>query len=104
MSEKIEGWKKRLEKKRYQILYLAAMWVGFFALAGWALLPDEVMLTAESAGGVPMAKNTALLANLGLNAFLAGLFWFRPREIVYFVGLCMGCLMSLIPLLNMVVG
>lgn len=104
MAEKIEGWKNSLEKNRYKILYVAAMFVLFLALAGWALLPDEVLLIAENAGGTLMDKNTALVANLALNGFMGALFWFRPREIVYFVGLCMAMLMATIPLLNMMVG
>lgn len=104
MAELVERWKNSLEKHKYKILYVAVMFVLFISLAGWALLPDEVMLIAESAGGVPMEKNSALLSNLVLNGVMVGLFWFRPREIVYFVGLVMAMLLSTIPLLSVFVG
>lgn len=101
MVEKLESWKDTLEKNRYAILYGAAMFTLFCALAGWALLPDQVTLVAE---GELVAKNTALLANIGVTAIFSLFFWRKPRELVYFVALCLGLLVSVTPLLKLIGG
>lgn len=102
MGNMVEGWKNRLERNKFKILYVCGMLILFISLAGWALLPDMVYMTAESMGNPAVAKNTALLLNLGLNGFFLALFTWKPRELVYFIALVMAMLVSTIPLLNMV--
>lgn len=102
MSAMIERWKNNLEKNRWMILYGSAMAILFVSLAGWALLPDQVHMTAEALGNDAIEKNKALLLNLGLVSFFLALFTWKPREIVYFIALVMALIVSTIPLLNMV--
>lgn len=81
-----------LQANRNRLVYGLILLGGLFALAGWALLPDVVALQV---GAVPsVAKNTALLAHLGITWGFTAAFWFRPREIAYFVAACLGVFLS----------
>ena len=42
-----------------------------------------------------VAKESAILANLGLTGLFALLFAWRPKEVVYFVALCLAVLLQL---------
>ncbi len=103
MEQMLNKWKDNLQKNRFMIAYGAAMFILFISLAGWALLPEQVYMTAESMGNDAIPKNRALLYNLGLTSFFMVLFTWKPRELVYFIALVMALLVSSIPLLNLVV-
>lgn len=88
----VERIKDSLQANRGRLTYALGLLGGCLGLAGWALLPDVVALQAEHVPNV--AKNTALLAHLGLTWGFTALFWFRPREIVYFLAACLGVFLS----------
>lgn len=84
--------KDTLQAKRNSIAYTLLLLALFFALAGWATLPE--MVTLQLGQEANIAKNTALLIHLGIGAGFTGLFWWRPREIVYVVAAGLGVLLS----------
>lgn len=91
-----QRWGEALEKRRNVLCYLLLLLAGFGALAGWALLPEQVALFLID--GVPsnfVEKNTALLAHLAISVGFTGVFYWRPREIVYFVAACLGVVLTL---------
>ncbi len=91
----IEGFKDKLQAKRGTILYVLMVAALFFALAGWALLPEQVALRYNNGMLTNyVSKNTALLAHLGISVGFALMFWKWPREIVYLVGSVLGVILS----------
>lgn len=91
-KELFPKWRDWTEKNRNWILYGAVLLTLFGLLAGWNLLPDQVVIQAAAEGqaAVPLDKPLALGATAALTAFFAVLFAVRPRELVYFVALCLG--------------
>ena len=63
----------------------------------WTLLPAQVVMQAAAVGQAvnAVAKESAILANLGLTGLFALLFAWRPKEVVYFVALCLAVLLQL---------
>lgn len=86
-----------LKKKRSWILYGTAVATLFLTAACWTLLPERVVMQAAVVGQAAnaVAKETAILANLGLTGLFAALFAWRPKEVVYFVALCLAVLLQL---------
>ena len=84
-----QRWGESLKKKRSWILCLTA--------ACWTLLPAQVVMQAAAVGQAvnAVAKESAILANLGLTGLFALLFAWRPKEVVYFVALCLAVLLQL---------
>jgi hypothetical protein len=91
----VEGFKDKLQANRNKILYVLVLLSLFFALAGWALLPDQVGLRYDH-GTLSniVEKNTALVAHLALGVGFGLMFWKWPREVVYLVGSVLGILLS----------
>ena len=92
LMKKPKDW---LQKNRNMLLYgiLLLAFVGL--VCGWKLLPDPVqMTTAQGADRVLLDKNTALGAHFFISAGFGVVFWFRPREIVYFVAALLGLLLT----------
>ena len=85
-----QRWGESLKKKRSWILYGTAVVTLFITAACWTLLPAQVVMQAAAVG-----KETAILANLGLTGLFAALFAWRPKEVVYFVALCLAVLLQL---------
>ena len=85
-----QRWGESLKKKRSWILYGTAA-------ACWTLLPAQVVMQAAAVGQAvnAVAKESAILANLGLTGLFALLFAWRPKEVVYFVALCLAVLLQL---------
>ena len=83
-------------KNRNWILYAAGVITLMGVAAGWALLPDQVALQAAAEGQTVtlVNKTTALGGTAALVAVFAALFAWKPRELVYFVALCLGCFWS----------
>lgn len=92
-----QRWGESLEKKRSWILYGTAVATLFLTAACWTLLPERVVMQAAVVGQAAnaVAKETAILANLGLTGLFAALFAWRPKEVVYFVALCLAVLLQL---------
>ncbi len=88
----LDRWKDWTEQKRSWILYGAGVLTLFGLVAGWSLLPDQVVLWGGAQGelAAPLDKKTALGATAALVAFFAILFARKPRELVYFIALCIG--------------
>ena len=88
-----QRWGESLKKKRSWILYGTAVATLFLTAACWTLLPAQVVMQAAAVGQAvnAVAKESAILANLGLT----GLFAWRPKEVVYFVALCLAVLLQL---------
>ena len=86
-----------MKKKRSWILYGTAVVTLFITAACWTLLPAQVVMQAAAVGKAVnvVAKETAILANLGLTGLFAALFAWRPKEVVYFVALCLAVLLQL---------
>lgn len=90
-----QRWGEALEKRRNLLCYALLLLAGFGALAGWALLPQQVALFMMD--GVPsnfVDKNTALTAHLAISVGFTGVFFWRPREVVYFVAAGLGVLLT----------
>ena len=85
-----QRWGESLKKKRSWILYGTAVATLFLTAACWTLLPAQVVMQAAA-----VAKESAILANLGLTGLFALLFAWRPKEVVYFVALCLAVLLQL---------
>ena len=68
-----QRWGESLKKKRSWILYGTAVATLFLTAACWTLLPAQV----------------------GLTGLFALLFAWRPKEVVYFVALCLAVLLQL---------
>ena len=97
----LEGLKDKLQARRNTILYVLAVSALFFALAGWALLPDRVALRYSNGELTNYVdKNSALLVHLAISLGLGGMFWKWPREIVYLIGSALGVALSLSVLLT----
>ena len=92
-----QRWGESLKKKRSWILYGTAVATLFLTAACWTLLPEWVVMQAAVVGQAAnsVAKETAILANLGLTGRFAALFAWRPREVGYFVALCLAVLLQL---------
>ena len=92
-----QRWGESLKKKRSWILYGTAVATLFLTAACWTLLPAQVVMQAAAVGQAvnAVAKESAILANLGLTGLLALLFAWRPKEVVYFVALCLAVLLQL---------
>ena len=86
-----------MKKNRSWILYGTAVAPLFLTAAGWTLLPAQVVMQAAAVGQAvnAVAKESAILANLGLTGLFALLFAWRPKEVVYFVALCLAVLLQL---------
>ena len=85
-----QRWGESLKKKRSWILYGTAVATLFLTAACWTLLPAQVGQAVNA-----VAKESAILANLGLTGLFALLFAWRPKEVVYFVALCLAVLLQL---------
>ena len=91
-----QRWGESLKKKRSWILYGTAVATLFLTAACWTLLPAQVVMQAAAVGQAnAVAKESAILANLGLTGLFALLFAWRPKEVVYFVALCLAVLLQL---------
>ena len=88
-----QRWGESLKKKRSWILYGTAVATLFLTAACWTLLPAQVVMQAAAVGQAvnAVAKESASLAHWGLS----GLFAWRPKEVVYFVALCLAVLLQL---------
>lgn len=100
MAQPRRGWLERgkdwLERKRWPILYAAALLLLLLALAEWALLPQKVGLRYANGELTALVdKRTAILAHLAICLGCGGLFAKRPRELAYLVGLVLGLLVML---------
>lgn len=63
------------------------------ALAGWALLPDRVVMQTTPPPGMELLyrpKNVMLLVHLAMTGFFCALFYKWPRELAYLFGMTMG--------------
>ena len=89
-----QRWGESLKKKRSWILYGTAVATLFLTAACWTLLPAQVVMQAAAVGQAvnAVAKESA---NLGLTGLFALLFAWRPKEVVYFVALCLAVLLQL---------
>lgn len=83
--------KDALQKNRNIIVYAVLVLALLGTLAGWALLPQQVLLFPQAGGMV--ARNTALGAHFGICALFAALFWRWPRELTYLAGAVLGLLL-----------
>ena len=90
-----QRWGESLKKKRSWILYGTAVATLFLTAACWTLLPAQVVMQAAAVGQAVNAVESAILANLGLTGLFALLFAWRPKEVVYFVALCLAVLLQL---------
>lgn len=101
IKDLLERWKDWTQRQRNWILY--AVWVLTLlgTVAAWGLLPDRVAMQAAAGAGL-VDKTTAIGANLGLTALFTLLFWRRPRELVYFVALCLAVALTFsLPVVNL---
>ena len=67
-----QRWGESLKKKRSWILYGTAVVTLFLTAACWTMLPAQVVMQAAAVGQAvnAVAKETAILANLGLTGCL----------------------------------
>ncbi len=92
----LQGFKDKLQAKRNIIFYGLAVCTLFLALASWALLPDQVGMQFSHGKLMNFVdKNTAILAHMVLGLGFGGLFWRRPRELVYLIASVLGILLAL---------
>ena len=102
----LEKWKASLERNRNTILYVAAVLTLMGTVTAWGMLPDMVSLRVPVEGEAVhlISKERAMTANTVLVTVFGVLFWFRPREWIYFVALCLGAfLVYSLLLVNLVV-
>ena len=102
----LEKWKASLERNRNTILYVAAVLTLMGTVTAWGMRPDMVSLRVPVEGEAVhlISKERAMTANTVLVTVFGVLFWFRPREWIYFVALCLGVFLVYSPLLvNLVV-
>lgn len=85
--------KDAIQKHRSTILYLAVALGLMGTMIGWGLLPDQVAVVADPEAAVYRPKNAFLLAHLGMLALFSVLFWKRPRELPYLVGLTLSLIL-----------
>lgn len=76
-----QRWGESLKKKRSWILYGTAVATLFLTAACWTLLPERVVMQAAVVGQAAnaVAKETAILANLGPDRLFAALFAWRAK-------------------------
>ena len=69
-----QRWGESLKKKRSWILYGTAVATLFLTAACWTLLPAQVVMQAAAVGQAvnAVAKESAILANLGLTGLRGG--------------------------------
>ena len=86
-----------MAQEKKGLLYGTAVATLFLTAACWTLLPAQVVMQAAAVGQAvnAVAKESAILANLGLTGLFALLFAWRPKEVVYFVALCLAVLLQL---------
>ena len=105
MKRRFDQWKDSIQKNRNSIAYAIMLLAGFGALAGWGMLPEEVLLfSGENADGSMIDRNSALLAHLGITAFFTGMMWKFPRELTYIIAAILGLLLTLGLILNNAMG
>ncbi|MGI5962977.1 MAG: hypothetical protein ACOX7N_04575 [Lawsonibacter sp.] len=85
-KERLGSWKDRTQRYRNHIVYGIGVLALLGTLAGWALLPEQVRMTANPEEAVYRAKESMLAVHLGMTALFTGLFWRWPRELIYLVG------------------
>ena len=87
-----QRWGESLKKKRSWILYGTAVATLFLTAACWTLLPAQVVMQAAAVGQAvnAVAKESAILANLGLTGLFALLFAWRPKEVRLLCGAVSG--------------
>lgn len=92
----LQNQKDWLQKNRNMVLYGILLLSFLGLLCGWKLLPDPVQMTAAQEGeqAVTLSKNAALGAHFLLSAGFGAIYWFRPREIVYFLASILGLLLT----------
>ncbi len=90
-KELFSKWRDWTQKNRNWILYAAGILTLFGLAGGAAMLPEQVALQAVQEGQTAalVDKEMALGATGGLTVFFGLLFALRPRELVYFVALCL---------------
>lgn len=88
------GLKDWTQRHRGAIIYSILVLALLGALAGWALLPDQVSITPNDLEANLRPKNSLLAIHFGITALMAGLFWRWPRELAYLVGAVLGLLLT----------
>lgn len=81
------------KKHRNGMAYAVVLLGLLGALAGWALLPEQVTMMGNPAEGVEVIfrpKNVMLLIHLAITGLFTGLYWKWPRELAYVFGMFMG--------------
>lgn len=92
----LQNQKDWLQKNRNMLLYGILLLSFLGLLMGWKLLPDPVQMTVAQEGSenVTLSKDMAMGAHFLLSAGFGAAFWFRPREIVYFLASILGLLLT----------
>lgn len=95
-QEWFAGLRDTIQRNRHMIFYGMVVVSLFGALAGWAMLPDEVTLFGATEGQVAtyIPRNNAIFLNLGVSLAGSLLVWRRPRELWYLLVAAIGISMT----------
>ena len=91
-KESFSNLKDWTQRNRGWILYGSGLLALLGLLACWALLPEQVALQVVPEGqtAVMVEKYSAMGATAAVVAIFAAFFAWKPRELPYFVALCLG--------------
>ena len=86
-KESFSQLRDKLQAKRNTIAYVLLLLTLFGALAGMALLPDQVAMQYTQDGPARFAdKDLVVASHLVMGCGFTGVFWKWPREPVWLVG------------------